>query len=53
MIKYIEFMIKEVMSMRQGAFAPFMQNPVVQSLIVPFGGIGGVSLVDFFTKISF
>ena len=52
-INYIEFVLDAVRSIRQGAFAPFTQHPVVRSLLVPFGGVGGVYLVDFLAKMNF
>jgi hypothetical protein len=51
-IRRIEFALKEVTEIRAGAFAPFMQHPVVQALFVPFGGVGGVYLIDFFSKLN-
>ena len=52
-INYIEFVLDAVRSIRQGAFAPFTQHPVVRSLLVPFGGVGGIYLVDFLAKMNF
>jgi hypothetical protein len=51
-IRRIEFVIKEVNEIRSGAFAPFMQHPLVQALFVPFGGVGGVYLLEFLTKMN-
>ena len=51
-IKQIESVLDEVKSIKQGAFAPFAQHPVVQSLLVPFGGVGGIYLVEFLTKMN-
>jgi hypothetical protein len=53
MIKRIEFMIEKVSAVRQGAFVPFMQHPVVQSLFIPFGGVGGIYIVEFLAKMNF
>jgi hypothetical protein len=52
LIKYTDFVLDEVRSIRQGAFAPFTQHPVVQSLLVPFGGVGGIYLIEFLTKMN-
>lgn len=49
-IKQIESVLGEVRSIRQGAFAPFTQHPIVQSLLVPFGGVGGIYLIEFLIK---
>jgi hypothetical protein len=53
MIGYITFVRNEVRSIRQGAFSPFTQYPAVQSLLVPFGGVGGIYLIDFLAKMNF
>jgi hypothetical protein len=51
-IRQIESVLDEIGSIRQGAFAPFTQHPLVQSLLVPFGGVGGIYLIEFFTKMN-
>ncbi len=51
--RHIEAVLDEVRSMRQGAFTPFTQHPLLQSLLVPFGGVGGIYLIDFLTKMNF
>ena len=53
LIDYIEFVIDEVRSIRQGAFAPFSQHPVLRALLVPFGGVGSIYLIDFLAKMNF
>ena len=39
--------IEQVRNMRKGAFAPFFQQPLVQAILVPLGGAGGVQLMEF------
>jgi hypothetical protein len=51
-MKRIEFVLKEISSLKEGAFAPFTQQPLLQALLVPFGGVGGVFMVDFFSKMN-
>jgi len=51
-ITYIQRVASEVRSFKQGAFAPFTQHAAVQSLLVPFGGVGGAYLLEFLTKMS-
>ena len=48
----VRSVLEEVKSIRQGAFSPFFQNPVVQALVVPFGGVGGLTLLDFLNKLT-
>lgn len=33
--------------LREGAFAPFAEQPIIRALVLPFGGAGLVSLVDW------
>jgi hypothetical protein len=51
-MKRIEFVLKEISLLKEGAFAPFTQQPLLQALLVPFGGVGGVFMVDFFSKMN-
>lgn len=39
-------LIEQVRNMRQGAFAPFFEQPLVKALLVPLGGAGGIQLLD-------
>jgi hypothetical protein len=40
-------LIDQVRDLRKGAFAPFFEQPLVQALVVPLGGAGGVQLLDY------
>jgi hypothetical protein len=51
-ISEIKFVVDEVRAMRSGAFAPFTQHPLVQALVLPFGGAGGLALLDLFVKLN-
>jgi uncharacterized membrane protein (DUF485 family) len=44
----IKYVLQEIKTIHKGAFAPFLQQPALQSLLVPFAGIGGANLLDFF-----
>jgi hypothetical protein len=37
-------LIEQVRNLRQGAFAPFFQQPLVRALLVPLGGAGFLGL---------
>ena len=41
-------LIDKVRKLRQGAFAPFFEQPLVQAILVPLGGAGGVQLIEMF-----
>ncbi|MBU0910834.1 MAG: hypothetical protein KJ717_14795, partial [Proteobacteria bacterium] len=52
LVRQIEFALGEVRSCRQGTFAPFSQHPVLQALLIPFGGVGGLYLFDLLAKLN-
>jgi hypothetical protein len=39
-------LIDQVRNLRQGAFAPFFEKPIVRAILVPLGGAGGVQLIQ-------
>ena len=39
-------LIEQVSTLRKGAFAPFFEQPLVQAILVPLGGAGGIQLLD-------
>lgn len=40
-------LLAEVKALRKGAFAPFFEQPLVQAILVPLGGAGGIQLLDW------
>lgn len=40
-------LIDQVRNLRQGAFAPFFEQPLVRAILVPLGGAGGIQLLEF------
>jgi hypothetical protein len=44
----VEDLRRRVERTRDGAFAPFLSQPVVKAVMIPFGGFGGLSLLEFF-----
>ena len=48
----IQDLLKEINSIQRGAFAPYLQSPVVHSLLVPLGGFGGVQLFEMLGKLT-
>jgi len=39
-------LIEQVRTLRRGAFAPFFEQPLVQAILVPLGGAGGIQLLE-------
>ncbi|HJV35189.1 hypothetical protein [Geomonas sp.] len=51
-LRCIDLIISNVKGVREGAFLPFMQCPMVQALLVPFGGVGGAYALDIMGKLN-
>jgi hypothetical protein len=46
-VNYIETTLNEIENNHEGAFAKFHQHPVFRALLIPFGGAGIASLVEY------
>jgi hypothetical protein len=44
----LEEIIERIKSTKDGAFAPLLQQPFLKGLLIPFGGFGGMSLLEYF-----
>jgi hypothetical protein len=51
-IERLKYVLDEVKSAHTGAFAPYLQQPVLQALVVPFGGVGMVQLIEFLSNLN-
>jgi hypothetical protein len=49
----VEELRRRVERTREGAFAPFLSQPVVKAVMIPFGGFGGLSLLEYFAVSPF
>jgi hypothetical protein len=45
--KQLEAMIEQVKSIREGAYSPFTENPVLHAILIPSGGISLLTLLKF------
>ena len=45
--------LKQIQEINEGAFLPLAQEPAVQALMLPFGGWGGVTLLEYFVLNGF
>jgi hypothetical protein len=43
----IKLLMERIRNTREGAFASLTQQPALQALLLPFGGYGGVQLVEY------
>ena len=46
----IKLLMERIRSTREGAFAPFTQQPALQALLLPFGGYGSIQLIEYLFK---
>ena len=52
-IELVRKIIDDIKNDKTGAFAPLGQLPVVQAILVPFGGLGTVALIDALSAAGF
>jgi hypothetical protein len=43
----LELVMLRIEEMREGAFSPFSQQPVVRAMLLPLGGLGGTALLNY------
>jgi len=43
----IDIMVKDIQSLRRGAFAPFTEQPVVRALLLPISSAGGMTVFHY------
>ncbi|MHC4623930.1 MAG: hypothetical protein ACYS4W_08510 [Planctomycetota bacterium] len=48
--KKIKAMIEEIRSIKQGAFSPFSENPVIGAILIPSGGVTLLALLEMFSN---
>ena len=49
---YISEIINNIISNRRGAYSGLLNNPVLLAWLAPFGGIGGIQLIQFMTSLG-
>jgi len=47
----IKLLINEVEILRHGPFLPLTKHPITLSLLMPFGGVGGLYLIGYLASI--
>ncbi len=51
--KQVAIVLNQIQKINEGAFLPLSQEPAVQALLLPFGGWGGVTLLEYFVLNGF
>ena len=49
-VEQIKILMERIRSTREGAFAPFAQQPALQALLLPFGGYGSIQIIEYLFK---
>ena len=52
-VSQLELMLRRIEEMRDGAFSPFSQQPVVRAMLLPLGGFGGTALLSYVMGFGF
>lgn len=48
----IRHVINEIKLVHEGPFTPIAQHPIISAIAMPFGGVGGLYLIDYFANIG-
>jgi hypothetical protein len=46
----LQMMLRRVNELREGAFSPFSQQPLVRAILLPLGGLGGSTLLEYLSS---
>lgn len=47
-----EQLLEEVRHLRAGVFAPWASNPVLRAVLIPFGGVGSITLIESLMRMN-
>jgi len=47
-VPFLQALIRSVETLREGAFVPFVEQPLVRAALIPFSSAGGLYLMDLF-----
>lgn len=48
-VQSLQTLVKMIESLREGAFVPFVEQPLVRAALIPFSSAGGLYLVELFS----
>ena len=43
----LQLLLERIRNLRQGAFLPFSQQPLVRAALVPLTGLGGIQFLEY------
>lgn len=51
-VEQFRLLITEIRELRRGAFTPLARHPIVRAVLIPFGGVGTLLLLDFLATLG-
>ncbi|MCW8936226.1 MAG: hypothetical protein OQK98_16050 [Gammaproteobacteria bacterium] len=52
MSESVKNLIEEIRNIKTGPFTPLAQHPIISAIALPFGGVGGLYIIDALSKIN-
>jgi len=51
--KQVSIVLNQIRKINESAFLPLSQEPAIKAVLLPFGGWGGVTLLEYFVLKGF
>ena len=51
-VKQLELLQSRIEHLREGAFAPFWQQPLLKAVLLPFATLGSTTLLDYMALVN-
>jgi hypothetical protein len=51
-VQQLKLLESQIQQLREGAFAPFWQQPLLKALLLPFAALGSTTLLDYMALIN-
>ena len=52
MAERIKVMLDEIRNIKDGPFVPISHHPIITAIAMPFGGVGGLYVIDYLTNVG-
>jgi hypothetical protein len=53
MLEKVSIVLNQIQKINEGAFLPLSHEPAIKAVLLPFGGWGGVTLLEYFVLKGF
>ncbi|KFI22434.1 hypothetical protein [Nitrosococcus oceani] len=47
----LQLLIEDLRNIQRGAYVPFIQQPMVRAILLPFGGVGSIAFIEYLYSI--